>query len=241
MRATCTPADSIEAIGADLDAMLATAGRTRHLRRHLEAAAEHSVAMLAALDLPRLVTPDFVPLDPAAIGDALDGAIAALDTLDGDPDLEDQGEAEPSFGWDARPSQVHLWNGCIQGDFELDTSDGEPSLASPERHPAAPVCFSGGPYTARGGDESQLRWAEGARHDGELADEDGPIDEDELDGAGEVDAEPSIGWPEDFTADVEVTLYAGADAEHDDADREGDPGGALTWVFGPSRQGVAHV
>ncbi len=60
------------------------AARTLHLRRQLAQAAEHGAALLASLGLPRLVGPDFVPLDPAAIGDAVDRAIAALDALDGD-------------------------------------------------------------------------------------------------------------------------------------------------------------
>ena len=79
-----------------------------------------------------------------------------------------------------------------------------------------------------------------------MADEDGPIDDDDLDGAGEVDGEPSIGWPEDFTAEVKATLEASADAEHDDADLEDDvdddPGAEPWWSFDRSTVGeVAHV
>ncbi len=203
--------------------------RTLHLRRQLAQAAEHGAALLASLGLPRLVGPDFVPLDPAAIGHALDLAIATLDALDGDMDLEDGHDAESDTA-----------------DAE-DDGLSEPSLASPERHPAVQHCSAPWSHVDRGPDSSQLRWAEGARDDREMVPEDGPIDEDELDGAGEVDAEPSIGWPEDFTAEVEATLEASADAEHDDADLEDDELGddrdpkPLAWVFGPSRGEVAHV
>ena len=54
----------------------------RHMRRALEGALDHGTVLLAALGLPRLTEPGFVPLDPAAIGDALDTAIATLDALD---------------------------------------------------------------------------------------------------------------------------------------------------------------
>ena len=57
--------------------------RTLYLRRQLVQAAEHGASLLASLGLPRLV-----PLDREAIGAALDRAIATLDDLDGDVDLE---------------------------------------------------------------------------------------------------------------------------------------------------------
>jgi len=44
--------------------------QARHMRRALEGALDHGTALLAALGLPRLMEPGFVPLDPAAIGDA---------------------------------------------------------------------------------------------------------------------------------------------------------------------------
>lgn len=218
--------------------------RTIHLRRQLAAAVDHGTALLAVLGLPRLVTPDFVALDPAAIGEAIEAAVATLDALDGDADLEDGADDEPSLGWiDGRPQYC----GDYQ-DREHDTADAEPSLASPERHPRVPD-FAWGPiYTARGGEEGQLRWAEGAHHDGEAVNEDG----DDLD-AGEhdtADQESYLGWPEDVgavTSTETAVLTADPDAEHDDVDREDDEldddrdPEPLAWMFGPNRREVAHA
>ncbi len=108
---------------------LADLAKTRHLRRQLAQAAEQGVALLAALGLPRLVDADFVPLDREVIGDALDLAIATLDAVDGDTDLEadeddedghdreqDTADAELSCGWTAKISQIHL--GAAQDDHE---------------------------------------------------------------------------------------------------------------------------
>ena len=69
-----------------------TTPRTIHLRRQLAQAAEHGAALLASLGLPRLVGPDHIVVDPVAAGDALDLAIATLDALDGDTDVEDGGD-----------------------------------------------------------------------------------------------------------------------------------------------------
>jgi hypothetical protein len=49
--------------------------------------------------------------------------IALLDTLDGDPDLEDNGDAEPSIG-----NTPHCSVNGIEHDLELDLSDYEYSL-----------------------------------------------------------------------------------------------------------------
>ncbi len=191
--------DTPDAIRADLDALVAERGdittarpagcvdidtpsldaaRTLHLRRQLAQAAEHGAALLTSLGLPRLVGPDFMPLDPAAIGEAVEAAVAALDAIDGDPDLEEGG-------------------------------DDEPSLASP---------ISGAPV---GGSDDR--------------------EEDHT------DREPSLGWPEDYTA-KDTKRGPGFDEMEDDGqdleddelgdDRDPDP---LAWVFGPSRGEVAHV
>ncbi len=218
--------------------VVAEAARTLHLRRRLAQAAEHGAALLASLGLPQLVGPNFVRLDIHTAGDAVEAAVAALDALDGDADIEDGGDDELNLGWEKPGSQFILTEGAFSGDRELDTADAEPSLASPERHPEPPAfgyCARYGAYVDRSSAGTQLKWAEGARDDREMVPEDGPIDEDELDGAGEVDAEPSIGWPENFTAEVKATLEGSADVEHDDAgledDVDDDPGVEPWWSF----------
>ncbi len=149
-----------------------------HLRRALEGALDHGTALLAALGLPRLMEPGFVPLDPAAIGDALDTAIATLDALDAPAeDLEDEGEAEPWLGWiDGRPvlSDSH-------DDREAEEDD-EPMLGAPERHPS---CYQ---FALCDPTSSQELWADGsARYDeAEAVNEDGG---DILD-----EGEETLGW-----------------------------------------------
>ena len=192
----------------------AAQGRALHARRALAQAAEHGVALLAALCLPRLVGDDFVPLDPVEIGAALDRAIATLDALDGDADLEDGGDTEPSLGWsDGKPQFF-----CDYQDCELDTADWEPSLATPEHHPEVSHCSAPWSYIDRGPDSSQLRWAQGAQHDGEVVNEDG----DELDVGehDESDKEPSIGWPNDYKAVLSPVLMADHDPE--EVNEDGD-------------------
>jgi len=149
-----------------------------HMRRALEGALDHGTALLAALGLPRLMEPGFVPLDPAAIGDAVDTAIATLDALDAaGVDLEDEGDAEPSLGWiDGKPilSDSH-------DDREAEDDD-EPMLGAPERHPS---CYQ---FALCDATSSQEHWADGsARHDeAEAVNEDGG---DILD-----DGEETLGW-----------------------------------------------
>ena len=103
-----------------------------HLRRQLAQAAEHGAALLSALGLPRLVGPDFIQVDPVALGDALDVTIAALDAIDGDTDREDGGDDEPSLGWiDGRPQ----FCGDYQ-DREHDTADIEEDDPAEDSDPA---------------------------------------------------------------------------------------------------------
>jgi len=107
-RSTVTEAKKVLNEGAAGDVRHGGAGdaaQAIHMRRALEGALNHGTALLAALGLPRLVEPGFVPLDPAAIGAALDTAIATIDAMDAaGVDLEDEGEAEPSLGWiDGKP------------------------------------------------------------------------------------------------------------------------------------------
>ncbi len=149
-----------------------------HMRRTLEGALDHGTALLAALGLPRLMEPGVVPLDPAAIGDALDHAIATLDALDAaGVDLEDDGTAEPSLGWiDGRPvlSDSH-------DDREAEDDD-EPILGAPERHPS---CYQ---FALCDATSSQEHWADGsARYEeAEAVNEDGG---DILD-----EGEETLGW-----------------------------------------------
>jgi hypothetical protein len=52
---------------------------------------------------------------------AIERAITALDQLDGDPDLEENGDLEPSFGG-------NYWADKIEIELEGDASDDEPWL-----------------------------------------------------------------------------------------------------------------
>ncbi len=162
-----------------------------HMRRALEGALDHGTALLAALGLPMLMEHGSVPLDPAAIGDALDTAIATLDALDAPGmDREDDGTAEPSLGWiDSKPvlSDSH-------DDREAE-DDNEPMLGAPERHPQS------GPWgPQRDSSGSQIDWADGSNgfaNDGEAeAGYDLPEGDDERCGSGDVDLESFLGAPE---------------------------------------------
>ena len=157
---------------------LADAAQAIHARRALEGALDHGTALLAALGLPRLIEPGFVPLDPAAIDDALDTAIATLDALDAPGvDLEDDGTAEPWLGWiNGKPTLSDSHD-----DREAEDND-EPILGAPERHPS---CYQ---FALCDATSSQKHWADGsARHDeAEAVNEDGG---DILD-----EGEETLGW-----------------------------------------------
>ncbi len=154
------------------------AAQALHMRRALEGALDHGTALLAALGLPRLMEPGFVPLDPATIGDALDTAIATLDALDAPSmDREDDGTAEPSLGWiDGKPvlSDSH-------DDREAEDDD-EPILGAPERHPS---CYQ---FALCDATSSQEHWADGSawNDEAEAVNEDGG---DILD-----EGEETLGW-----------------------------------------------
>ncbi len=148
------------------------------MRRALEGALDHGTALLAALGLPRLIEPGFVPLDPAAIGDALDHAIATLDGLDAPgADLKDDGMAEPSLGWiDGKPVLSDSHN-----DREAEDDD-EPILGAPERHPS---CYQ---FALCDATSSQEHWADGSA----LNDEAEAVNED----GGDIldEGEETLGW-----------------------------------------------
>ncbi len=150
----CLTVDMLDAIPPDLPPEpLLDIAHALHMRRELEAAIDHGAALLAALGLPRLMEPGFVPLDPAAIGDAVDTAIATLDALDvPDVDLEDGHDAEHDLGWPAYVSQVNLGR---------NTDDGD--ITALERH--------GKGFVRSGGDDSEDDDPAG----GQQLDEDAPF------------------------------------------------------------------
>ena len=156
----------------------AATARALHARCALEGALDHGTALLAALGLPRLMRPGFVPLDPAATGDALDTAIATLDALDAPGvDLEDDGTAEPWLGWiDGRPVLSDS-----QDDREAEDDD-EPILGAPERHPS---CYQ---FALCDATSSQEHWADGSA----LNDEAEAVNED----GGDIldEGEETLGW-----------------------------------------------
>ncbi len=201
------------------------AAQALHARRALEGALDHGTALLAALGLPALAEPGFVPLDPTAIGHAIDHAIATLDAFDAPgADLEEDGTAEPSLGWiDGKPilSDSH-------DDREAEDDD-EPILGAPERHPAWDPWSSG-----RSNAGSQTRWSCGrndSANDGEAeAGYDLPEGDDERCGSGDVDLEPSLGAPEnhDQAPDQEHWAQGGgfysSDAEIGEDESQTDKG-----------------
>lgn len=136
--------------------------------------------------------------------------ITLLDMIDGDPDLEDGHDAEPdsdgepTLGWGAhgRQTQLAAFGPAAGEDGELEEDDpGEPSLASPERHPNTYGFGYGFGVTLSG---NQLHWADGAHsggkddceeeneHGGDISDE--PQEDDS-------DREPSLASPENPEGD----------------------------------------
>ena len=99
--------------------------RALHARKALEQALHHGTALLAALGLPRLVDPGFVPVDRETAGAALADAMALLDAIDApEEDLEPEGELleavgddELDLGWAANVSQVALGPNTGDGDL----------------------------------------------------------------------------------------------------------------------------
>ena len=216
----------------------AAQARALHSRRALARAADHGVALLAALGLPQLVTAGFSGNEPA-IGDALEVVIAHLDALNAPhEDLEEGGDTEPSLGWIAGTCQGGFNNGGTL-DIELDLADGEPSLATPEQHPDLSGVSVPWSYVDHGPGSSQLRWAQGAQHDGEAVNEDG--DELDLGEHDESDKEPSVGWPNDYKAVLSPVLMADHDPEEVNEDGD-DCGEAHTpwWdrIGYPTMEGV---
>jgi hypothetical protein len=114
----------------------------------------------------------------------IEGMIALLDSIDPDPDLEE----EPDREFLADPGE-RLCGAVDCADREGDDPEGEPSLASPEsvRTYAGPQVPAWAIPAGRRYDpsSSQERWARGRQDDRE----------DEHDGREpDVDGEPSLGW-----------------------------------------------
>ena len=165
----------LAAIEALLPAEPDTAAQARalHARRALVQAAEHGVALLAALGLPRLVTVGFSHSEPAAIGDALDVVIAHLDALDVPAeDLEETGDAEPSLGWTPHIYQTALNIGDT-ADIELDMVDWEDGDPAEE---TSLETFGRG-FVRCGADDDEDGFDIEEQHDAEQTYEDGSEDE----------------------------------------------------------------
>ncbi len=116
------------------------------------------------------------------IGAEVERLIAYLDALDGDPDLEENGDLEPSLGAGAEGS-----------DREGDLSDDEPSLGTPDRmvnqeHVYRQHAGSGG-YVDHELDRSD--YEDGGDTEPVCEDEGAQVDDEEG-----TDLEPSLGAPE---------------------------------------------
>jgi hypothetical protein len=83
-------------------------------------------AALAEADGVVFVTVD--KKDRQSIATSIEKLINMLDDLEPDPDLEESADEENSLGWPERGPRA---DGCDSADRELDESDDEPSLASP--------------------------------------------------------------------------------------------------------------
>jgi len=127
--------------------------------------------------------------------------LGVMDGFDGDPDLEDNADDEPSFG-------VEI-NGICE--LELDTADDEPLLGSPEIAPTGYVLGKWGWHTIQG---SQERWSAGfGSMEEEQVNEDGGNILDEPHGA-ELDLREG-------EADEDLELDHDAGAEDHAFDEEG--------------------
>lgn len=168
------------------------------------------------------------PPSPAALRSrieaAVDRLIAALDTLDDDPDLEpsvgqapggevdaeaDDSDDEPSLGSNEGGSGGTRWGhaGCghWEVDRELDPSELEPSLAAAENHPDGRA-GSYGRGIRRGRDGDQRGWETGATLDDlelDTADDEGSL--------GACEGQLGTQWSGGSTDELEAETDAGID------------------------------
>lgn len=153
--------------------------------------------------------------DRTAIATSIERLIDLLDELDGDCDLEDSADGEPSLGWpagtgrypqnyDLEPTRLYLsqfttWKGeidleCDEEDLE-DDGTAEPWLGSPEVYITAGYGVNGREYRDHQG--NQVLWARGGTSDREEENEHGgDILDVPHDDSPPSDGEPSLGFTE---------------------------------------------
>lgn len=101
----------------------------------------------------------------------IDALMMALDRMDGDENLEEPGDLEPSLGWTDRGQGSHSLDDREADDADdEDGSDGEPWLGAPERHNI---------YIESG--ISQTLWAAGCLNDAEPNEDEADYDGGEND------------------------------------------------------------
>ncbi|QIB36542.1 hypothetical protein [Ancylobacter pratisalsi] len=142
----------------------------------------------------------------ADLTDIIERAIAALDALEGDPDLEAAGDyLDASYPeWSGAPPVLNDGRGMPFEDAE-ESGDLEPSLGAPEAGlGGARYCSGIGPVVASGEPQrSQLHWADGGQderedeHDGAEPDSDGEMDDFREDDDPEEDSDPHGGADDD--------------------------------------------
>jgi hypothetical protein len=129
------------------------------------------IASLAPMGCPKGIEPHkwrkAIASRIETLSDQMNALISVLDRMDSDPDLEPNGDEEPSLGWplghgvsQLRPDMAHD-DDREQDDTDAeDGGDDEPSLASPERY------------------DRQIMWCAGSDRDGEENVTDCPHDAD---------------------------------------------------------------
>lgn len=144
-----------------------------------------------------------VELTPAIrkqIEETIEHLLSVLDQFDGDENLEDDGNDEPSLGWGAGGHPDRIRNPVGADDLELDDADDEdggdlePTLGAPERHPSSwawepfgVTCREPSGWLTYDRAKNQEHWADGMRGDHEREEEnehggdilDQPHDEDD--------------------------------------------------------------